>query len=307
MALFVVYGFDTAGTFGEETVDASRQAPRGVLVGDLALGPRRRGLPARGHPRDPGHGRGDRRRPGARVPDRDDDQGDLTYALGGITLGDVYLFVILARGLRLHPGDPGRDDAADVLDGPRPAVCRSAAHLGPRQQHVQDAGQRRDRRRRPRRDPVPRDRRRRRRSTSRSRRTGLIYLSYFLCNIGVLVARIRGWPHKPALVQPRQLGHARQHPRAHLGRPDDHQHRASGRTRPVRRLRRRRSATVTNPTIDTFIKPFGNTISGPAGLADLRDARRCVLIVVGVDLLRRRRSAAGRDATSRPTSRPARR
>ena len=37
MALFVVYGFDTAGTFGEETVDASRQAPRGLLVGDLAV------------------------------------------------------------------------------------------------------------------------------------------------------------------------------------------------------------------------------------------------------------------------------
>jgi amino acid transporter len=31
MALFVVYGFDTAGTFGEETVDASRRAPLGVL------------------------------------------------------------------------------------------------------------------------------------------------------------------------------------------------------------------------------------------------------------------------------------
>ncbi len=31
MGLFVVYGFDTAGTFGEETVDASRHAPRGVL------------------------------------------------------------------------------------------------------------------------------------------------------------------------------------------------------------------------------------------------------------------------------------
>ena len=31
MALFVVYGFDTAGTFGEETIDASRQAPRGIL------------------------------------------------------------------------------------------------------------------------------------------------------------------------------------------------------------------------------------------------------------------------------------
>ena len=37
MALFVVYGFDTAGTFGEETVDAGRQAPRGVLAVDLAV------------------------------------------------------------------------------------------------------------------------------------------------------------------------------------------------------------------------------------------------------------------------------
>ena len=32
LALFVVYGFDTAGTFGEETVDAGRHAPRGVLA-----------------------------------------------------------------------------------------------------------------------------------------------------------------------------------------------------------------------------------------------------------------------------------
>ena len=31
MSVFIVYGFDTAGSFGEETVDASRQAPRGVL------------------------------------------------------------------------------------------------------------------------------------------------------------------------------------------------------------------------------------------------------------------------------------
>ena len=28
--------------------------------------------------------------------------------------------------------------------------------------------------------------------------TALIYLSYFLCNLGVLVARLRGWPHKEA-------------------------------------------------------------------------------------------------------------
>ena len=51
MALFVVYGFDTAGTFGEETIDASRQAPRGVLWSVVDLGHRRHGLPARGHPR----------------------------------------------------------------------------------------------------------------------------------------------------------------------------------------------------------------------------------------------------------------
>ena len=38
MALFIVYGFDTAGTFGEETVDASRQAPRGVLSSILISG-----------------------------------------------------------------------------------------------------------------------------------------------------------------------------------------------------------------------------------------------------------------------------
>ncbi len=31
MSVFIVYGFDTAGSFGEETVDAGRQAPRGVL------------------------------------------------------------------------------------------------------------------------------------------------------------------------------------------------------------------------------------------------------------------------------------
>ena len=29
-----------------------------------------------------------------------------------------------------------------------------------------------------------------------------------------------------------------------------------------------------NPLINTFIKPFGQEIAGPAGLADLRDDRR---------------------------------
>ena len=31
MSVFILYGFDTAGSFGEETVDPGRQAPRGVL------------------------------------------------------------------------------------------------------------------------------------------------------------------------------------------------------------------------------------------------------------------------------------
>ncbi len=38
MSLFVVYGFDTAGTFGEETLGASRQAPRGVLTAIVLSG-----------------------------------------------------------------------------------------------------------------------------------------------------------------------------------------------------------------------------------------------------------------------------
>ena len=38
MSIFIVYGFDTAGTFGEETVDAGQQAPRGVLSSILVSG-----------------------------------------------------------------------------------------------------------------------------------------------------------------------------------------------------------------------------------------------------------------------------
>ena len=52
-----------------------------------------------------------------------------------------------------------------------------------------------------------------------------LHLRYFLCNLGVLVARRRGWPHQKAWFKPRSLGHAHQHPRPRLGRPDGHQHR----------------------------------------------------------------------------------
>ena len=97
MALFVVYGFDTAGTFGEETVDASRQAPRGVLssVADLRRGRGR--LPAGGHPVDPGHPGRDGRGSGRRFPIATTITGNLdSEIVAGITVGELYLFVILA-------------------------------------------------------------------------------------------------------------------------------------------------------------------------------------------------------------------
>ena len=169
MALFVVYGFDTAGTFGEETLDAGRQAPRGVLsaiwlsgiVGAIFLlavtlsfkdmdaavaSGQAFGFPIADD--DPGEpAAGDHRNVHLRpaVPRRDPD-----------------------RGLRLHAGDPGCDGAAHVLDGPRrPASVRLGLGQGP--PDVQDPDERLDRRRRARRDPVlhhgrglrdlPRDRR----------------------------------------------------------------------------------------------------------------------------------------------------
>ncbi len=119
MSLFVVYGFDTAGTFGEETLDASRQAPRGILsaiwlsgiVGAIFL--------LADHPGHAGHDRRPDRGPGGGFPIATAIKIDAPR--GEITFGNVYLFVILHRGLRVHPGHPGRDDAPDVLDGPRPA------------------------------------------------------------------------------------------------------------------------------------------------------------------------------------------
>ena len=74
MALFVVYGFDTAGTFGEETLDASRQAPRGVLWSILDLGrSSARSSCSRVILAIPDIPRRDGRGPGWRLPDRDDD------------------------------------------------------------------------------------------------------------------------------------------------------------------------------------------------------------------------------------------
>ena len=132
-----------------------------------------------------------------------------TELVGGITVGEIYLFVILVVGLRLHARDPGRRDADDVLDGSRPAPAARPA-LGPRQPDVPDAGQRGGRGRRPRRDPDP----------GRSGRSAAIYAldrrdrAHLPELLPVQHRRrsspgARGWPRQEGLVQPRALGHAR--------------------------------------------------------------------------------------------------
>ena len=194
MALFVVYGFDTAGTFGEETVDASRQAPRGVLSSIWISGHRRRRLPARRHPRRSRASRepSPRARPAASRSPRRSPANLHGRLFGGHHVRRALPVRHPRLGLRVHPGHPGRGDPADVLDGPRPATCRSGnlwGHVNPTFKTPANAA---DRGRRPRRRADPRDRSARRLLRSRSRRPGLIYLSYFLCNLGVL------WPRAAA-------------------------------------------------------------------------------------------------------------
>ena len=95
MALFVVYGFDTAGTFGEETVDASRQAPRGVLssiwlsgiVGAIFL------LAVTLSFKDIAAAIAEGQAFG--FPIATTIKENLTYTLGGVTVGELYLVVIL--------------------------------------------------------------------------------------------------------------------------------------------------------------------------------------------------------------------
>jgi amino acid transporter len=197
MALFVVYGFDTAGTFGEETVDAGRQAPRGVLsaiwlsgiIGAIFL------LAVTLSFRDVaasvklGQSFG--------FPIADTIKTNLTFGLvGGITVGDLYLVMILVavfvctlaiqgattrlmfsmgRDRRLPWGGAwGRVNptfktpanaavAVGVLGAIPLAVMSGNGSI-----YLAIAA------------------------------TGMIYLSYILCNLGVFTARRKGWPHKGA-------------------------------------------------------------------------------------------------------------
>jgi len=194
MSLFVVYGFDTAGTFGEETLDAGRQAPRGVIsaiwiagaTGALFL------LAIILSFKD--------------VPAQILSAQQFAWGVGGSNpigdtinanmgdFGKVYLLVILAavyvctmaiqgattrlmfsmgRDRRLPLGGvwghvsprfhtPANAAVAVGVLSALPFLLTSSAGV------LAVAA------------------------------TGMIYTSYFMCNLGVLIARRRGWPHQGA-------------------------------------------------------------------------------------------------------------
>jgi urea carboxylase system permease len=197
MALFIVYGFDTAGTFGEETLDASRQAPRGVLssilisgaVGAVFLLGVILAMPDTAATMAEGQAGG--------FPISTIIKGALTTELfAGITLGELYLFVILAsvfvctlaiqgaatrmmfsmsRDRHLPLGklwgqvNPSFRTPANAAIAVGVLAALPILVVGPLGGFYMSIAA-----------------------------TGLIYLSYFLCNLGVLMARRKGWPHKPA-------------------------------------------------------------------------------------------------------------
>ncbi len=185
MSLFVIYGFDTAGTFGEETKNPSREAPRGVLfaialsflVGTLFLGAAIlaiKSVPAMLTDTNP-------------LP-------DIITGVFGSGWGKVYLIVvsvaifvctlaIQAAGIRLmfSMGRDGRLPFSNLWSQVNPTfgtpvlTCLATGILAALPLLVsQQIG------------------------VLAIGATGLIYLSYFLTNIVILQARSRGWPSAPA-------------------------------------------------------------------------------------------------------------
>jgi amino acid transporter len=196
LALFVVYGFDTAGTFGEETVDAGRQAPRGILAAIWLSG--LAGLlfllgvilSFKDIPAAVAEGQA------FGFPFATTIKENLTASIGSITLGDVYLVVILiavsvctlaiqgaTTRLMFSMGRDGRlplgktwGHVNTTFKTPTNAAlgvgflaflpflvtgAQAAFYLA-------------------------------------IAATGTIYISYLLCNWGVMRARQKGWPHQGA-------------------------------------------------------------------------------------------------------------
>lgn len=185
MSLFVVYGFDTAGTFGEETLDASRQAPRGILsaiwisgvVGAIFLLAIILATPDMT----------------AALTDASPISTAIKAGLGD-TLGSVYLVVILAAvyvcTLAIHGAtvrlmfSMGRDRRLPGgslwghVNGSFKTPTNAAIAVGVLAAvpfFITDSP-----------------------GLLAAGATGLIYLSYFMCNLGVFIARAKGWPKQGA-------------------------------------------------------------------------------------------------------------
>ena len=191
MSLFVIYGFDTAGTLGEETRDPQRNAPRGVLwavglsmiAGLLFLGGTILSIKNLNNIENIASGANYTQALPAIIQD----------ALG-TTWGDIYLFVVLiavcvctlaiqsaTSRLMFSMGRDGRLPFGKVWGSVNPtfhtplwagvavAVLSALPFLYSQGIGVLVTGA-----------------------------TGMIYLSYFLNNIASLRARFRGWPRVAA-------------------------------------------------------------------------------------------------------------
>jgi len=188
MSLFVVYGFDTAGTFGEETLDAGRQAPRGILAAILLSGAVGAIFLL------------------AIILSFKDVAGEISSAQAfGLPIGDtilanmgdfgkVYLAVILFAVYVCTMAIQGATTRLMFSMGRDRRIPLGAiwAHVNPSFKTPANAAVAvgvlaaiplllSD-------SPA----------TLAIGATGLIYTSYFLCNLGVLIARTHGWPHKGA-------------------------------------------------------------------------------------------------------------
>jgi amino acid transporter len=196
MSIFIVYGFDTAGSFGEETLDATRQAPRGVLssiwisgavgvVFLLAVILSLQSIPAA---MEEGLGGG--------FPIATTINENLTASIAGISVGEIYLLVILVSVFVCTLAIQGAATRMMFSMGRDRHLPFGGVwgHVSPRFRTPANAavavgvlaaipillvG------------PIGG-------ITLSIAATGLIYLSYFLCNLGVAFARRRGWPREKA-------------------------------------------------------------------------------------------------------------
>ena len=272
MALFVVYGFDTAGTFGEETIDASRQAPRGLLsaiwlsgiVGAIFLLAVTLSFQDMSAAVATGQAFG--------FPIADTIKQNLTFAIGGITLGDLYLVVILIAvyvcTLAIQGATTrlmfsmGRDRRLPLggLWGNVNHTLRTPANAGIMVAIlaaipfvVTGAGSA---------------------IYIAIAATGMIYISYFLCNLGVLIARRRGWPHQGAWFNLGSWGTIINILALVWGAFMVLNIAIWTDPGPVRRLRQRPPEHLVEPVHQHVHQDRRHGAGGPAGLAGLRDRRR---------------------------------